>query len=61
MGSLAQLSILKGPQKPFEPNLLHKIFESNVDNDVSGEKTALIFNGKLKNDFNKLIVIMILK
>lgn len=44
MGSLAQLSILKGPQKLFDSCLLHKIFENNVNNG-SGDKTALIYNG----------------
>lgn len=42
MGSLPQLSIIKGPTKPLKPNLLHKIFE-DVATGESSDKTALIF------------------
>lgn len=42
MGSIPQLSILKGKQTPLYPRLLHKTFEERVDK-VYGEKTALIF------------------
>lgn len=45
MGSLPQLSIVKGAQKYNRPRLLHKVFEEKVDKEF-GEKTALIFNGK---------------
>ena len=47
MGSLPQLSILKGPQRQFTPKLLHKIFEEQVDNGTCANKTALIFHGIL--------------
>lgn len=42
MGSIPQLSILKGKQSPLYPRLLHKIFEEGVDKSY-GEKTALVF------------------
>lgn len=43
MGSIPQLSILKGKQSPlFAQRLLHKTFEERVDK-TFGEKTALIF------------------
>jgi acyl-coenzyme A synthetase/AMP-(fatty) acid ligase len=42
MGSIPQLSIIKGKQLPLYPKLLHKIFEERVDKQF-GEKTALIF------------------
>lgn len=42
MGSIPQLSILKGKQSPLYERLLHRTFEERVDKDF-GEKTALIF------------------
>lgn len=42
MGSIPQLSILKGRQSPLYPRLLHKTFEERVDKSF-GEKTALIY------------------
>lgn len=42
MGSIPQLSIVKGKQSPLYPRLLHKTFEERVDK-TFGEKTALIF------------------
>lgn len=42
MGSIPQLSILKGKQSPLYARLLHKTFEERVDQ-TFGEKTALIF------------------
>jgi len=42
MGSLPQLSIIKGPQSPLHTRLLHKIFEEQVDRS-HGEKIALIY------------------
>lgn len=45
MGSLPQLSIVKGLQKSFKPRLLHKEFEEKVDKEF-GEKPALIFKGE---------------
>uniref|UniRef100_A0A1B0DD92 AMP-dependent synthetase/ligase domain-containing protein n=1 Tax=Phlebotomus papatasi TaxID=29031 RepID=A0A1B0DD92_PHLPP len=43
MGTLPQLSILKGSQKSRDVQLLHKIFEEKVDQGC-GNKTAIIFN-----------------
>lgn len=45
MGSLQQLSILKGQQNKFKTNLLHRIFEEKI-NSGCGRKDALIYNGK---------------
>lgn len=47
MGSLPQISILRGPTKSFKPNLLHKIFEI-VATGKDSVNRALIFeeNGK---------------
>lgn len=42
MGSIPQLSILKGKQSPLYARLLHRTFEERVDKRF-GEKTALIF------------------
>lgn len=42
MGSIPQLSIVKGKQSHLYPRLLHKTFEERVDKDF-GEKTALIY------------------
>ena len=42
MGSIPQLSILKGKQSPLYPRLLHEQFEEKVDKSF-GEKTALIY------------------
>jgi acyl-coenzyme A synthetase/AMP-(fatty) acid ligase len=42
MGSIPQLSIVKGKQSPLYPQLLHKTFEERVDK-TFGEKTAMIF------------------
>uniref|UniRef100_A0A1B0CTX6 AMP-dependent synthetase/ligase domain-containing protein n=2 Tax=Lutzomyia longipalpis TaxID=7200 RepID=A0A1B0CTX6_LUTLO len=43
MGSLPQLSILKGSQKSGNVQLLHRVFEEKVDQGC-GNKTAIIFN-----------------
>lgn len=43
MGSIPQLSIVKGKQSLLQPRLLHKTFEDRVDK-TFGEKTALIFH-----------------
>ncbi|XP_030763883.1 uncharacterized protein LOC115888328 [Sitophilus oryzae] len=43
MGTIPQLSIIKGPTRPLNPNFLHKLFE-NVANGPFGHNTALIFN-----------------
>lgn len=45
MGSLQQLSILKGQQNKFKSNLLHRIFEDKITSGC-GQKDALIYNGK---------------
>ena len=42
MGSIPQLSILKGKQSPLYARLLHKTFEERVDA-TFGSKTALIY------------------
>ncbi|XP_059608973.1 beta-alanyl-bioamine nonribosomal peptide synthetase ebony isoform X2 [Phlebotomus argentipes] len=49
MGSLPQLSILKGSQKTRDVQLLHKIFEEKVDQGC-GNKTAIIFNVDHSNE-----------
>lgn len=41
MGSLPQLSVVKGPQRDLHRRLLHKIFEENVQKS-GGQNTALI-------------------
>lgn len=52
MGSIPQLSIVKGSNYPLLPRLLHKTFEEHVDKKY-GDKTALIFdNGKEKIETN---------
>lgn len=43
MGTIPQLSIIKGPTRQLIPNFLHKIFE-NVANGPCGNDTALIYN-----------------
>lgn len=43
MGSVPQLSIIKGRQCPLSPQLLHRKFEANVDK-LCGNVTALIYN-----------------
>lgn len=50
MGSLQQLSILKGQQNKFKSNLLHRIFEEKI-NSGCGQKDALIYNGNSINLF----------
>lgn len=42
MGSIPQLSVLKGKQAPLYERLLHKVFEEKVDK-TFGDKTALIY------------------
>lgn len=42
MGSIPQLSIVKGKQSPLYARLLHKTFEERVDK-AFGEKTAMIY------------------
>lgn len=42
MGSIPQLSILKGKQSPLYARLLHRIFEERVDK-TFGEKVAMIY------------------
>jgi acyl-coenzyme A synthetase/AMP-(fatty) acid ligase len=42
MGSIPQLSILKGKQSPLYARLLHKTFEERVDKSF-GENTAMIY------------------
>lgn len=42
MGSIPQLSIVKGKSSPLYPKLLHRTFEERVDK-TFGEKTALIY------------------
>lgn len=42
MGSLPQLSIVKGAQSQLHPRLLHKIFEERVDRSF-GENLSMIF------------------
>lgn len=57
MGSIPQLSILKGKQSPLYARLLHKTFEDGVDK-TFGEKTALIFrdenDDERKTNYNTL-------
>lgn len=43
MGSIPQLSIIKGRQSHLNPQLLHRIFEDRVDK-VCGNNTALIYS-----------------
>ncbi|XP_018568645.1 uncharacterized protein LOC108908938 [Anoplophora glabripennis] len=43
MGSIPQLSIIKGPTRQLTPNLLHKLFE-NVATGLAANRIALIFN-----------------
>jgi acyl-coenzyme A synthetase/AMP-(fatty) acid ligase len=45
MGSIPQLSIVKGKQSAQYAQLLHKTFEDRVDK-TFGEKTALIYRGE---------------
>uniref|UniRef100_A0AAR5Q839 AMP-dependent synthetase/ligase domain-containing protein n=1 Tax=Dendroctonus ponderosae TaxID=77166 RepID=A0AAR5Q839_DENPD len=44
MGTLPQLSIIKGPTRALQANVLHKLFE-NVANGESAQKPAVIFAG----------------
>ena len=56
MGSIPQLSIIKGKNFPLYPKLLHKTFEELVDKKF-GQKNALIFesNGeKRATNYNSL-------
>lgn len=57
MGSIPQLSILKGKQSPLFPRLLHKTFEERVDK-TFGEKIALIYrdenNDERTTNYNTL-------
>jgi acyl-coenzyme A synthetase/AMP-(fatty) acid ligase len=46
MGTLQKHSIVKGQQVPIFPNLLHKLFEDNVDRKF-GDKIALIFRDEI--------------
>lgn len=48
MGSLPQLSVLKGTSKSVAKEQLHRIFENNVDTQY-GNSIATKFNGKLRN------------
>ncbi|CAO1426789.1 unnamed protein product [Diamesa tonsa] len=43
MGSLPQLSIVKGSYASLTPKFLHKVFEERVDQEGYGEKIAMIF------------------
>lgn len=54
MGSLPQLSIVKGSYASLTPKFLHKVFEERVDQEGYGEKIAMIFKGKF-NLFQQLI------
>jgi acyl-coenzyme A synthetase/AMP-(fatty) acid ligase len=45
MGSIPQLSIVKGKQALLYPQLLHRTFEEKVDKDF-GEKTAMIYRSE---------------
>lgn len=49
MGSIPQLSVLKGPTRTLKPTLLHNIFE-NIANTTAANSVALIFeeNGETK-------------
>lgn len=49
MGSIPQLSIVKGKQSPLYARLLHKTFEERVDK-AFGEKTALIYREEENGD-----------
>ncbi|KAF7285868.1 hypothetical protein GWI33_009545 [Rhynchophorus ferrugineus] len=42
MGTIPQLSIIKGPSRPLNPNFLHRLFE-NVAGGIHSNNTALIF------------------
>lgn len=57
MGSIPQLSILKGKQAPLYARLLHKTFEERVDK-TFGEKTAMIYRDERdeerKTNYNTL-------
>lgn len=44
MGSIPQLSIIKGPVRNFTPNSINRLFE-NVANGNASENVALIFEG----------------
>jgi non-ribosomal peptide synthetase component F len=43
MGSIPQLSVIKGKQSHLQPRLLHRVFEDQVDK-VCGNNTALIYS-----------------
>lgn len=46
MGSIPQLSIIKGPTRQLTPNLLNRLFE-NIATGLVADHIALIFNGEL--------------
>lgn len=45
MGTIPQLSIIKGPTRQLTPNLLNHIFE-NVATGHASDNIALLFNGE---------------
>lgn len=51
MGSLPNLSIIKGENRPFIRKKLYKIFE-NVASEVSSDRIAVIYEGKLNHSVN---------
>ena len=52
MGSLPQLSIVKGSYASLTPKFLHKVFEERVDQEGYGEKIAMIFKGNINPSTN---------
>lgn len=58
MGSVPQLSVIKGEQKDFLPNRLHRIFEENVIRHQHQPKPAIIYHdqhdGERITNYNQL-------
>lgn len=56
MGSIPQLSIIKGSNHSFKANLLHKYLEEQIDKKF-GDRTALIYDDgskEIKTNYNTL-------
>lgn len=49
MGSIPELSVIKGAQRAYDSDLLHRIFQKNANGD-HGNTPAIIFNGASKTE-----------
>lgn len=50
MGSIPEISIIKGLNRDYSTHRMHRIFEANLNSSCCGNKPAIIFNNRIDGD-----------